>query len=93
VIEHTDSGQFWHFVAIDGCGRPETAAISRVAPSTPWLPMNTGSGIFISPSCGTCPGFETRHEIDGFLKAHGIFDEYTLQDLERELDGLKRRGT
>ncbi len=37
-------------------------------------------------------GFETSYEIDDFLKAHEIFDEYTLQDLERELDGLKRLG-
>jgi hypothetical protein len=33
-----------------------------------------------------------RQEIDDFLKAHEIFDEYTLQDLEEELAGLKRLG-
>lgn len=28
--------------------------------------------------------YETRMEVDGFLKAHGIYLEYTLEDLERE---------
>lgn len=37
-------------------------------------------------------GFETSHEIDGFLKAHAVFEDYTLEDLERELEGLKRLG-
>ena len=37
-------------------------------------------------------GFETSYEIDGFLKAHNVYMEYTLQDLERELEGLKRLG-
>jgi hypothetical protein len=37
-------------------------------------------------------GFETSHEIDGFLKAHNIYEDYTLQDLEHELKGLKRLG-
>ena len=35
-------------------------------------------------------GFETSYEIDGFLKAHQVFDDYMLEDLDRELDGLKR---
>ena len=25
-------------------------------------------------------GFETSYEIDGFLKTHGVYDEYTLED-------------
>jgi len=37
-------------------------------------------------------GFETSYEIDGFLKAHEVFEDYTLDDLERELEGLKRLG-
>ena len=37
-------------------------------------------------------GFETSYEIDGFLKAHQVFDDYTLEDLDRELQGLKRLG-
>jgi hypothetical protein len=26
-------------------------------------------------------GYETRADLDGFLKAHGLFEEYTLDDL------------
>ena len=34
-------------------------------------------------------GFETSYEIDGFLKAHGVYDEYTLEDFERERQAIK----
>jgi len=37
-------------------------------------------------------GFETSYEIDGFLKRHGIFDDYTLQDFESEREALKALG-
>ena len=37
-------------------------------------------------------GFETRYQLDAFLKAHELYEEYTLQDLERELEGLRRLG-
>jgi hypothetical protein len=29
-------------------------------------------------------GFETRYELDGFLKEHGVWLEYTQEDFERE---------
>ena len=37
-------------------------------------------------------GYETRGELDGFLKAHGVFEEYTLEDLEQERRDLKSLG-
>jgi Uncharacterised protein family (UPF0175) len=37
-------------------------------------------------------GFETGYEIDGFLKAHGVYHDYTLADLEREREALDRLG-
>lgn len=37
-------------------------------------------------------GFETRYELDGFLKARGIFLDYTLEDLTRERETLDRLG-
>ena len=37
-------------------------------------------------------GFETRYELDGFLKAHGVFMDYTLADLERERRTLDALG-
>jgi len=36
--------------------------------------------------------FETSHEIEEFLSAHQIFDDYTSEDLEREREGLQRLG-
>lgn len=37
-------------------------------------------------------GFEVIDELDGFLKAHGVFEPYTLEDLERERQALDRLG-
>jgi Uncharacterised protein family (UPF0175) len=37
-------------------------------------------------------GFGTRYQLDGFLKAHDIWIEYTLEDFRREVDSLERLG-
>ncbi|HTO66082.1 MAG TPA: UPF0175 family protein [Bradyrhizobium sp.] len=37
-------------------------------------------------------GFGTRDALDGFLKAHRVDSDYTLDDLERERDDLRRLG-
>jgi hypothetical protein len=37
-------------------------------------------------------GFETRQALDGFLKAHAVFLAYSLDDLERERQDLRRLG-
>ena len=37
-------------------------------------------------------GFETSYEIDGFLKAHNIFEDYAMEDFERERETLKSLG-
>lgn len=37
-------------------------------------------------------GFGSRGELDGFLKARGIYEDYTLEDLERERRTLDRLG-
>jgi predicted HTH domain antitoxin len=34
----------------------------------------------------------SRYDLDGFLKAHDIWIEYTLEDFHREIDTLKRMG-
>ena len=38
------------------------------------------------------PGFATRYELDGFLKAHEVWIDYTVEDFHRELQDLKRLG-
>jgi predicted HTH domain antitoxin len=35
-------------------------------------------------------GYQTRAEVDGFLKRHGVWLEYTLDDLERDHEALRR---
>lgn len=38
------------------------------------------------------PGFATSDQIDTFLKAHEVWMDYTIEDLERERAGLQRLG-
>jgi hypothetical protein len=33
-----------------------------------------------------------RIQVDGFLKSHGVFEEYTLEDFEEERRALKELG-
>jgi len=37
-------------------------------------------------------GFQVLNEIDGFLKAHDVFDTYTLEDVQHEVAALQRLG-
>jgi hypothetical protein len=37
-------------------------------------------------------GFETSYEIDGFLKAHNVYEDYAIEDFEREREALKNLG-
>jgi hypothetical protein len=37
-------------------------------------------------------GFQTRYELDGFLKAHGCYEDITIADVERDLADLKSLG-
>lgn len=37
-------------------------------------------------------GFESRYELDGFLKQHEVWLDYTWQDLEQDRDTHRRLG-
>ncbi|HYZ22764.1 MAG TPA: UPF0175 family protein [Rhodopila sp.] len=50
------------------------------------------AGRLTRPDLRQLLGFETAHEIDGFLKAHAIDDGITLEELNRQLDTLDRLG-
>jgi len=50
------------------------------------------TGHITKPELRRMLGFETRYELDGFLKAHHVYDEYTLEDFDRECDALKSLG-
>jgi len=32
------------------------------------------------------------NEVDGFLKAHGVYESFTLEELDREVEALARLG-
>ena len=50
------------------------------------------SGWLTEPQLRQLLGFETRHELDGFLKAHEVWLNFTREDLERERAALQRLG-
>jgi hypothetical protein len=37
-------------------------------------------------------GFGTRAALDGFLKSRGVYEEFTMEDLEQDLRDLHRAG-
>jgi len=43
------------------------------------------------PELGRMLGL-ARLQIDGFLKAHGVYDDYTAEDFEQERQSLKDLG-
>jgi hypothetical protein len=49
-------------------------------------------GRLTKPDLRRLLGFESGHQIDEFLKRHEVFEEYTIEDLEREREGLERLG-
>lgn len=50
------------------------------------------NGHLTKPELKRFLGFETRGVLDGFLKAHHVFEEYSFEDLEQEREGLRRLG-
>jgi len=49
-------------------------------------------GHLTKPELRRLLGFATREALDGFLKAHDVFEPYTLDDLERDREDLKKAG-
>jgi Uncharacterised protein family (UPF0175) len=49
------------------------------------------AGRISEPELGELLGLG-RLQLDGFLKAHGVFDEYTLKDFEEEREAIKEIG-
>ncbi len=65
------------------------------------IPSRSALEGFVSRSCGggRSPSPNSARcfnqgclKLDGFLKAHGIFQEYTLEDFEAERQALKEIG-
>lgn len=49
-------------------------------------------GHLTKPELRRLLGFGTRMEVDGFLKAHEVFEPYSLSDLEEDRRDLDRLG-
>ena len=49
-------------------------------------------GHLTKPELRRLLGFGTRMKLDEFLKAHDIYEPYTMEDLERERRDLQRLG-
>lgn len=50
------------------------------------------AGRLYKPDLRRLLGFGTSYEIDGFLKAHEIYDGITVEELNRQLADLERLG-
>lgn len=37
-------------------------------------------------------GFQALDQVDGFLKAHGVYEHHTVADVDREVETLTRLG-
>ena len=49
------------------------------------------AGRITEPELGLMLGL-ARLQIDGFLKSHGVYDDYTMEDFEEERAALKSLG-
>lgn len=50
------------------------------------------SGHLTKPELRRLLGFATRGTLDGFLKSHAVYEEYTPEDLEQDRRDLTRLG-
>ena len=50
------------------------------------------SGRITKPELRRLLGFGTRYQLDGFLKSHHVYENYTMEDFERDRDDLKQLG-
>jgi len=49
-------------------------------------------GHLTKPELAQLLSLETSYQLDGFLKAHAIWIDYTMEDLERERETFRRLG-
>jgi len=49
-------------------------------------------GRLSKPELRSLLGFGTRYQLDGFLKAHEVYEDYSIEDFEREQATLRKLG-
>jgi len=57
-----------------------------------WLAEEYKYDRLTKPELQRLLGIETSYELDGFLKAHDVWIDYTREDAERERRSLQRLG-
>jgi len=57
-----------------------------------WAADEYRNGQINKPDLRRLLEFETGHEIDGFLKAHDVYEDGTVQDIQNEVASLLRLG-
>jgi hypothetical protein len=50
------------------------------------------SGHITKPELRRLLGFGTRYRLDGFLKSHDVYEDYTMEDFDQDRDTLKQLG-
>ncbi len=50
------------------------------------------NGRLSKPELRRLLGFENCDELDSFLDAHSVYEERTVEEIEREVDALQRLG-
>jgi len=50
------------------------------------------SGHITKPELRRLLGYGTGYRLDGFLKSHGVYEDYTLEDFDRDCEALKQLG-
>jgi hypothetical protein len=49
-------------------------------------------GRLSKPELRSLLGFDTRYQLDGFLMAHEVYEDYSIDDFEREHATLRKLG-
>jgi hypothetical protein len=49
-------------------------------------------GHITKPELRRLLGFGTRYQLDGFLKSHRVYEDYTMEDFDHARDALKQLG-
>jgi hypothetical protein len=57
-----------------------------------WVAEEYRAGRLNKPDLRRLLGLETSGEIDGFLKAHGVYENCSIADIDNEVDALTALG-
>jgi len=49
-------------------------------------------GRITKPELRRLLGFGARYRLDGFLKPHDVYEDYTMEDFEQDREALKQLG-